>query len=130
MQKALKSLTDNATVSGSKAVSLSFFNENKTVQSISNSSSLFFITIPRDKSSIYPSFIRNNNSNITDSRSLLKLDGFILPNENVAIQYQIKPDNLSLGYFVALKFGGYPSLKRTLKSFDLSNIFCPKGIYP
>ena len=120
------SLTDNATVSGSKALSLSFFNENKTVQSISKSSSLFLITIPR--SSLYPPFIAFNNSNKTDSRNLLKLDGYNLPNESVAIQYQIKPDNLSLGYFVALKFGGYPSLQRTLKSFDLSNIFCPKGI--
>ena len=125
MQKAFVSTKNNATVYGSKAVSLSFLNENKKIQSISNSSSAFFITIPRDTSLLYPSF---NGSYLKkkDSNKMLKLDSFILPNKSVAIQYQIKPDNLSLGYFVALNFGRYPNL--TLKSFDLWKIFCPKGI--
>ena len=122
MQKAFVSLTNNATVIGSKAVSLSFFNEDKT-QLIYDSPSPFFITIPRDTSLLYPSFNRSN-SNKTDSDNMFKLDGFFLPNKSVAIQYQIKPDNLSLGYFAALKFGGNPNLK----SVDLWNIFCPESI--
>ena len=125
MQKALPSLTDNATVSTSKTISLSFINENKTIQSISNSSSLFLITIPRNTSLFYPSF-NWTISNLTNSNNMLTLDGFKL-NKSFAIQYQIKPHNLSLGYFAALKFGSNPYLNRTLLSFDLWNIFCPES---
>jgi hypothetical protein len=62
---------------------------------------------------------------MSSRKNLLTLDGFIISTKNVSIHYQLKPTNLSVGYFVALKFGSDPYLNKTIQLFDMFQIFCP-----
>ena len=117
---------DSISTSDSKTISLTFFNSNSTEQSITNLSDYFYFGIPRtNKIPSFKQLIYTNNTN--DSRNLLTLDGFIIPNNNVSIHYQLKPtnNNLTIGYFISLKFGSNPYLNKTIKSFDMFQIFCP-----
>jgi len=124
MSAALTDQNKSVSVFGSQLVSIKFYDSNQIEQSISNSSEPFYFTIPRNNSElpifkILPISARNLN--------LLIVDGFVISNSNVSIHYHIKPDNLSLAYFVALKFGSYPVLNKTSQIADIWKIFCPKG---
>ncbi len=105
---------NSVSITNSKTIGLTFFNSNSTEQPISNLSDYFYFAIPR-KNQI-PLFKQFNASNKTiDSSNLLALDGFIIPNNNVSIHYQLKPtNNLKIGYLIALKFGSYPYLNKTI----------------
>jgi len=124
MSAALPDQNKSVSVFGSQLVSIKFYDSNQIERSISNSSEPFYFTIPRNNSElpifkILPISARNSN--------LLIVDGFVISNSNVSIHYHIKPDNLSLAYFVALKFGSYPVLNKTSQIADIWKIFCPKG---
>jgi len=115
-------------VSGSKSMGLSFFNENGEKLIIENAIQPFLISIPMLTS--LPKFLvlnKTNSSNSMVSENLLTLDGFILNRNNVSIHYQIKPTNNQTGYFAALKFGENPYLSGIKQQFDLWNIFCPQS---
>ena len=116
-------------VSGSKSMGLSFFNENGEKLIIENTIQPFIISIPMNLSSV-PKFLvlnKTNSSNSMVSDNLLTLDGFNLTRTNVSIHYQIKPTNNQTGYFAAIKFGESPYLNGIKKQFDLWNIFCPQS---
>jgi len=71
-------------------------------------------------------FKSSNNSNSTSKPiNLLLLNGFTISKRNVSIHYHIQPDDESLGYFAAFKFGGNPYLNKTYQRYDIWNIFCP-----
>jgi hypothetical protein len=117
---------DSISTSDSKTISLTFFNSNSTEQNITNLSDYFYFGIPRkNKIPSFKQLIYNTNYT-NDPNNLLTLDGFIIPNNNVSIHYQLKPNNnLTIGYFIVLKFGSNPYLNKTIKSFDIFQIFCP-----
>ena len=138
MQTALPGIFNNVSVDGSKSVSLSFLDKNNKEVKIENSSTLFKFTIPRDTTIPLPTFSllfssnsSSNEANKTSSKeipiNLLTLNGFLIKNNNVSIHYHIKPNNKSLGYFTALKFGGNPCLSDSYQLFNISKIFCPEG---
>jgi len=116
---------NSVSITNSKTIGLTFFNSNSTEQPISNLSDYFYFAIPRTNQ--IPTFKQFNALNKTiDSRNLLALDGFIIANNNVSIHYQLKPtNNLTIGYFIALKFGSNPYLNKTIQLFDMFQIFCP-----
>lgn len=124
MSAALPDQNRSVSVFGSQLISIKFYDSNQIEQSISNTSEPFYFNIPRNNSElpifkILPISTRNSK--------LLIVDGFIISNSNVSIHYHIKPDNSSLAYFVALKFGSYPVLNKTSQIADIWKIFCPKG---
>jgi hypothetical protein len=124
MSAALPDQNRSVSVFGSQLISIKFYDSNLIEQSISNTSEPFYFNIPRNNSElpifkILPISTRNSN--------LLIVNGFIISNSNVSIHYHIKPDNSSLAYFVALKFGSYPVLNKTSQIADIWKIFCPKG---
>jgi len=127
---------------GSKSISLSFFGEDQSEQKISNSPQPFFFAIPRDTSVPTPDFVTLVNHTLTRGRSFsssssngsnstsgpinqLVLAGFAVAKNNVSIHYHIRPDDESLGYFAALKFGGNPYLNSTYRRWDMWKVFCP-----
>ena len=131
---------------GSKSLSLGMIGDDQVPQSVSDSPSPFHFTIPRDTTQPLPQFDTleitdsHKNSNITISSptvnskalNMLKLNGFVIPKNNVSIHYHVRPDSFNfefVGYFAALKFGGNTYLNRTYQSFDMWNIFCPQSDY-
>jgi hypothetical protein len=90
---------------------------------ISSFSDYFYFRIPRTNQITL--FKQLNTINLINSSYLLTLDVFIIPNNNLSIHYQLKPTNLTIGYFIALKFGPNPYLKKTIQLFDMFQIFCP-----
>ena len=125
MQGALPS--NNVPISGSKSISLAFYDENNLEKEISESQNYFYFSIPRDNNPL-PSFEKLNTSNVNQSFNLLTLNGFLINKNNVSIHYHIKPNNKQLGYFTTLKFGSNPHLNSTFVSFDMWNIFCPNDL--
>jgi hypothetical protein len=110
-------------ITNSKTIGLTFFNSNSSEQKISNLSDYFYFGIPRTNQ--IPLFKQFNTSKPINSSNLLTLDGFMISNNNVSIHYQLKPTNMTIGYLIALKFGSNPYLNKTIKSFDMFQIFCP-----
>jgi hypothetical protein len=122
-QVALPDQNNSVSISNSKTIGLTFFNSNSLEQSISNTSDYFYFGITRyNQIPLFKQLIINNTNIL---KNLLALNGFIIPSKNVSIHYQIKPNNYSVGYFVALKFGYNPYLNKTNKIFDIFQIFCP-----
>ena len=125
-QVALPDQNNSVSISNSKTIGLTFFNSNLLEQSISNTSDYFYFGIPRyNQIPLFKQLIINNTNIL---KNLLALNGFIIPSKNVSIHYQIKPNNYSVGYFVALKFGSNPYLNKTKHIFDIFKIFCPSSI--
>jgi len=117
-QKNLVSITN------SKTIGLTFFNSNSSEQEISNLSDYFYFGVPRTNK--IPLFKQFNTNKPINSSNLLTLDSFIISTNNVSIHYQLKPTNyLTIGYLIALKFGSYPFLNKTIQLFDMFQIFCP-----
>jgi len=114
---------NSVSITNSKSIGLTFFNSNSSEQKISNLSDYFYFGIPRTNQ--IPLFKQLNTNKPINSSNLLTLDGFIIPNSNVSIHYQLKPTNLTIGYFIALKFGSNPYLNKTIQLFDMFQIFCP-----
>jgi hypothetical protein len=143
MPVAIPDKNNFVSVSGSKSLSLGLIADDQSAQSVSDSPSPFYFSIPRDTTQPLPEFdilestdyqeSNNTHDNYTISENkkalnILKLNGFIIPKNNVSIHYHIRPNSFSyksVGYFVALKFGGNTYLNSTYQSFDLWNIFCP-----
>ena len=90
---------------------------------ISSFSDYFYFRIPRTNQITL--FKQLNTINLINSSYLLTLDVFIIPNNNLSIHYQLKPTNLTIGYFIALKFGSNPYLNKTIQLFDMFQIVCP-----
>ncbi len=109
----------------SKTIGLTFFNSNSYEQPVSNTSDYFHFKIPRTNQIPLFKQLNTNNSEMSSRKNLLTLDGFMISTKNVSIHYQLKPTNLLVGYFVALRFGSNPYLNRTIQLFDMFQIFCP-----
>lgn len=125
-QVAVPDQNNSVSISNSKPIGLTFFNSNSSEQSISNTSDYFYFGIPRyNQIPLFKQLIINNTNIL---KNLLTLNGFIISSKNVSIHYQIKPNNYSVGYFVALKFGSNPYLNKTKNIFDIFQIFCPSSI--
>ena len=139
---AVPGANNAVSTAGSKSISLSFFGEDQTKSSVSNSPKPFQFAIPRDTSMPLPEFntlFNYNSSKVLDSMqstnnsnstrrgpiNLLLLDGFSTSKNNVSIHAHIQPTDETVGYFAALKFGGNPYMNRTYKRFDVWKIFCP-----
>lgn len=144
MPVAVPGANSDVAVAGSKSIAMSFFSEDQSEQGISNSPTPFEFAIPRDTSLPLPPFetlynynqtrikvsVPVNSSNQTQSKkpvNLLMLNGFTVAKKNVSIHYHIQPNDENLGYFAAMKFGGNPYLNHTFQSYDMWNVFCPRG---
>ena len=140
MPVAIPGANNDVSVTGSKTIALSFFSEDQTEQSVSNSPEPFIFSIPRDVNMSLPSFEPLFNYNETRIKKLLEvnitnrthvpinlflLNGFTISKKNVSIHYHIQPTDESLGYFAAIKFGGNPYLNSTYQRYDIWKIFCP-----
>jgi hypothetical protein len=112
-------------VGSSTTVTLTYFNSNSSAQSIRNST--IDIWVPRNTESAFPEFNLINVSNQTSFyQNQLILFGFNLTRANASFIMNIKPENQSQAYLLALKFGSYPYIKITNQSFDSLEIFCPQ----
>jgi hypothetical protein len=112
-------------IADSKTIGLTFFNSNSSEQPVSNTSDYFHFKIPRTNQIPLFKQLNTHNSEMSSRKNLLTLDGFMISTKNVSIHYQLKPTNLLVGYFVALRFGSNPYLNRTIQLFDMFQIFCP-----
>ncbi|CAM4771183.1 unnamed protein product [Rotaria magnacalcarata] len=124
-----------AHVNMSRSVSLDILDSTGTTIPFTNLPEPIEIIIPRDSNLALPPMILENVTGETRSTAANNNLLFSLYYVNVtssiagltsSATFELKPDNLSTGYFVILRFDAIPTLNSTLNRIDGYKVFCPK----
>ena len=118
---------DNETnIGSSNSLEFSIYDEQQTEIIVKNQDNSINIWIPKNvqDNSFELINVTLNSSNGGQFINGMYVNGFNLNGANQSIHIQLKPNNFNISYLVLVKFGENP----TLKSYDLSNIFCPQDL--
>ena len=120
----------------SRSVSLRLLASNGTTVPLNNLSLPIEVRISRDSNLIIPSMTLHNvtNQNISTIRNNNRQ--FLLYHIDVtssttsltsSVTFELKPDDLTLGYMIIFRFDGVPLLNSSINHTDGYEVVCPKS---
>jgi hypothetical protein len=120
----------------SRSVSLSLFDTDGTTLSVNNLSSPIKIIIPRDSNLLLSPMTLQNVTGQTVSTTANNNRQFSLfyvnvtsstPSLTLSATFELKSENLALGYMIIFRFDAIPVLNSSMNQTDGYQVFCPIG---